>query len=148
MIDDLDESLPLKVLNIPNIHANSLKVMLKYIYGCDLAIDRSVVIDLLLNGIYLGLTFIAQAAGKYIEESCIRYTLRLTRCAHYFLHFFSLSQFVTEENWFHLFNVSKKHSLNRLKSEVRRFVGSHLEPVSDQITFKVCIRAIIKLFNE
>ena len=87
MIDDLDESLPLKVLNIPNIHANSLKVMLKYIYGCDLAVDRSVVIDLLLNGIYLGLTFIAQAAGKYIEESCIRYTLRLTRCAHYFLHF-------------------------------------------------------------
>ena len=72
MIDDLDESLPLKVLNIPNIHANSLKVMLKYIYGCDLAIDRSVVIDLLLNGIYLGLTFIAQAAGKYIEETCIR----------------------------------------------------------------------------
>ena len=72
MIDDLDESLPLKVLNIPNIQANSLKVMLKYIYGCDLAIDRSVVIDLLLNGIYLGLTFIAQAAGKYIEESCIR----------------------------------------------------------------------------
>ena len=51
--------------------------------------------------------------------------------------YFSLSQFVNEQNWFHLFSVSKKHSLSRLKSEIRRFVGANLTPVSDQISFKV-----------
>ena len=43
-------------------------------YGGELSIDRSVVIDLLVSGIYLGLRFVAQAAGKFIEDSCIRYT--------------------------------------------------------------------------
>jgi len=42
-------------------------------YGGELQVDRSVVIDLLLSGIYLGLTFVAQSAGRFIEESCIRY---------------------------------------------------------------------------
>ena len=60
-------------------------------------------------------------------------------CARYLLIkiIFSLSQFVTEGNWFNLFGVSKKHSLSRLKSEIRRFVGSNLDIVSDQISFKV-----------
>lgn len=44
-------------------------------YGGELQVDRSVVIDLLLSGIYLGLTFVAQSAGRFIEESCIRYVL-------------------------------------------------------------------------
>ena len=51
--------------------------------------------------------------------------------------FHSLSQFVCESNWYSLFGVSKKHSLSRLKSEIRRFVGSNLDAVSDQISFKV-----------
>ena len=42
-------------------------------YGGELQVDRSVVIDLLLSGIYLGLTFVAQSAGRFIEESCIRF---------------------------------------------------------------------------
>ena len=44
-------------------------------YGGELTIDRGTVIDLLLNGQKLGLSFIAQSAGKYIEESCIRFKL-------------------------------------------------------------------------
>ena len=47
--------------------------LFRYMYGGELQVDRSVVIDLLLSGIYLGLTFVAQSAGRFIEESCIRY---------------------------------------------------------------------------
>ena len=133
-------------------------------YGGELQVDRSVVIDLLLSGIYLGLTFVAQSAGRFIEESCIRFvfadinqlwkrlslktglkSLGRLDCFYYWAVsivktadlYFSLSQFVNEQNWFHLFSVSKKHSLSRLKSEIRRFVGANLTPVSDQISFKV-----------
>ena len=115
-------------------------------YGGELQVDRSVVIDLLLSGIYLGLTFVAQSAGRFIEESCIRYAFQPLFIDHVTVQlicgktadlYFSLSQFVNEQNWFHLFSVSKKHSLSRLKSEIRRFVGANLTPVSDQISFKV-----------
>ena len=42
-------------------------------YGGELSIDRITVIDLLINGQKFGLTFVAQSAGRYIEENCIRY---------------------------------------------------------------------------
>ena len=41
-------------------------------YGGELLIDRGTVIDLLLNGQSLGLSFVASAAGRYIEDSCLR----------------------------------------------------------------------------
>ena len=44
-----------------------------YMYGGELSIDRITVIDLLINGQKFGLTFVAQSAGRYIEENCIRY---------------------------------------------------------------------------
>ena len=49
-------------------------------YGGELQVDRSVVIDLLLSGIYLGLTFVAQSAGRFIEESCIRFVFYRSYC--------------------------------------------------------------------
>lgn len=108
-----------RLLLIPNMSSAALKCLIRYMYGGELSIDRITVIDLLINGQKFGLTFVAQSAGRYIEENCI-----------------SLSNFVTLKNWTQLYTHSKKLHLGRLRGEIRRFCGIHLAEISKQDYFK------------